>query len=353
MTLARYLARLFVVRFVFILAMFVVLLQMLELLDNAGAALQRGGMRALLIYAALRMPSVIDQAVPISVLLAALVTFLHLAQTNEIVAMRTCGVTVYRMVATLAVVASVIAAAHFLLGDQIAPRSERMFKDWWMGGDAESTRTAEARIWFRDGDSIIGVDRIEDAGALLQGVQLFVRDAEGNLTAQIVAERAEFAGGRWSLSVVRQTSLGPTGAITEAISVLAWPTELTPANFIELSNPTERLSIGRLRDILSGRWSGLRSKAFYQARLHRKFAFPAASLIMVLLAAPAAFGTRRSGHPAYRVALGLAVGFLYLFADAFLLAVGQAGLLAPGLAVWTPVLFFGVAGGAVLVHLEG
>jgi lipopolysaccharide export system permease protein len=352
MTLARYITRLFLARFAFILVVLAALLQIVDLLDNAGTALERGGALTLLIYAALRLPSIVDQVVPISVLLAASLTLLALVQSNEIVAMRSFGVTVYRIVATIVVAALGIAAAHFVLGDQIAPRTERKFRDWWATVGPEPPQPG-TRLWLRDGATAVGVDSVDDGGRLLHGVRLILRDAQGQLTALIVADRAEIRDDAWVLVDVRRTDLVPAGVRTDALQSQIWSTRLTPANFAELLAPTERLSVGHLRDILTGTWAGLRGRQFYEARLHRKFAFPAASLVMVLLAAPAAHGTRRRGTMLYGLALGIAAGLFYLFAEAFMLAIGQAGVLPASLAVWAPVLLFASAGAAVLVHLEG
>lgn len=351
MTLARYIARIFLARFFIILAVLAALLQIVDLLDDAATALERGGSVAVLTYAALRLPSIIDQIVPISVLLAASLTLIALVQSNEIVAMRTFGITIYRMVAMLAAVALGIATVHFALGDQVAPRTERKFKDWWATIAPDSAQPG-TRLWLREGSTVIGIDHVRNGGQILEGIRLLLRNTEGRLTGLIIADRAEIRD-TWVLIGVRRTDIGPQGVQTDTLTSMPWKTQFTPANFAALLAPTERLSVGHLYGILTGTWAGLRGRTFYEARLHRKFAFPAASLVMVLLAAPAAHGTRRRSTALYGLAVGVAAGLFYLFADTFMLAVGQAGLLPPGLAVWTPVILFSSIGGAVLIHLEG
>lgn len=352
MILAGYISKLFVARFAICLAALASLLQILDLLDNAGEALERGGGAVLLKYAALRLPSIVDQVIPISVLLAALITLLALVQSNEIVAMRSFGITVYKIVASLAAASLAIAILHFLLSDQIAPRTERAFRDWWSAGETVPESRRE-RFWLRDGSTVVAVDRVMDGGRELDGLSLFQRDDSGKLTAHLVAERAMFHDGEWRLFTARRTELTEAGIRTTVAPILTWPTHLTPANFADVAKPTESLSLRRLLDLLTGRWAGPRSKAFYETRLHRKLAFPAASIVMVLLAAPVAHGLRRRGGQATGLVLGLAIGFCYLFVDGMMLALGQAGVLPSSLAVWSPLLFFASVGGAVLIHLEG
>jgi lipopolysaccharide export system permease protein len=350
MTLSLYIARLFLARFAIILGILASLLQIVDLLDDAGAALQRGGTAALLTYAALRFPSIVDQLVPISVLLAAALTLLALVQSNEMVAMRTIGVTRYRIVANLGAVAIVIAAIHFAIGDQIAPRTERKFKDWW-GADSGETMQG-TRLWLREGTTVIGIDQVRNGGQDLQGVRLLLRDDEGRLQQLIVAERAEVRDG-WHLVSARRFDVVPDVHRSEIIASMPWDTRFAPADFAALLDPAERLSVAHLRGILQGTSAALRGRTFYEARLHRKFAFPAASLVMVLLAAPAAHGSRRGGTALYGLALGIVAGLIYLFVDTFMLAAGQAGLLPPSLAVWAPAALFASLGGYALLRLEG
>ena len=350
MTLSLYIARLFLARFAIILGILASLLQIVDLLDDAGAALQRGGTTALLTYAALRFPSIVDQLVPISVLIAASLTLLALVQSNEMVAMRTVGVTIYRIVANLAAVALVIAAIHFALGDQVAPRTERKFKDWWSAAGGEMAQGT--RLWLREGTTVIGIDQVRGGGHVLEGVRLLFRDDEGRLQRLVIAERAEARNG-WHLLGARRFDAGPELGRSEIIASLPWDTRFVPADFAALLAPTERLSVAHLHGILKGTAAGLRGRTFYEARLHRKFALPATSLVMVLLAAPAAHGSQRGGTAIYGLAIGIAAGLVYLFVDTFMLAAGQAGLLPPGLAVWTPVALFASIGAAALLRLEG
>lgn len=356
MTLLAYVSRVFAARFFFCLVGLAALLQLLDLLDNATDALNRGGLSAVGWYAVLRLPSTVNQLIPVSVLLGAAAALLALANGNEIVAMRSTGLSLYRIVGFLVPATVVLAVLHYALGDQLAPRAERSFQDWWStashnaadGGDAGSTL-----LWIRDGRTILSVDRLGESGRVIEGLSIFDRDPTGNLSGRITAARAEYKDGHWTLVDVRRTTLRDKSLGAEtSLTSFDWRTTLRPEDFVELAEPVDTLSVGTLLDILAGRRPGAAGEAFYETRLQRKFALPLTSLVMLLVAAPAAAGVGRHGNLSRGLGWGLAAGFLFLIIDGLAVAAGQAGLLPAFLAAWTPALLFASLGGTALIWLE-
>ena len=358
MTLLGYVSRIFLARFLLCLAGFAALLQLLDLLDNATEALSRGGLAALARYALLRIPSTINQLVPVSVLLGALAALLALAHSNEIVAMRSSGLSLYRVVRLLVPATLVVAILHFAIGDQLAPRTERHFQDWWSapqarGGAGARDSTAAAPLWLRDARTLLSVDHVTEHGRAIEGLRIFERDEAGNLSGRIAAARAEYRNGGWMLLdahriAIVDKSVGPEIATPQ----LAWQTSLRPRDFVELAAPTETLSTRALLDIVAGRRPAIAGEAFYETRLQRKFALPLASVVMLLVAAPAAAGVRRHGNVSRGLGWGLAAGFVFLIIDGLAVAAGQAGLFPAALAAWSPTLIFGCIGGTALIWLE-
>jgi lipopolysaccharide export system permease protein len=357
MILSHYLSRLFITRTLAALLAFAALLQLLDLLDSASTVLARGGGAGdLLHYAVLRLPLILERVIPLSVLVGSLATLWGLAQHNEVTAFRAAGMTPYRLVATLMPAALIIAATHFLISDQIAPRTERAFLNWWKSTAPDETgdQPAEAkRIWLRVGGSILAIDKVEDRGHTLDGVELFERDAIGRLTGRVQAARATYEDGRWVLQDGRRFAVAGASTHTEPFERSDWAAALTPANVLDVANPPENLSRSRLRNILRGAWSGTQSPSYYRTRLYASYAGPLASLTMVLLAAPVAHGMRRRGTLSGGLALGLVTGLLFLVSNGLMMALGEAAVVPALLAAWAPTVLFAAFAGAVLVHIEG
>ena len=76
------------------------------------------------------------------------------------------------------------------------------------------------------------------------------------------------------------------------------------------------------------------------------------SLVMLLLAAPAALAPQRNNQ-ATLLLFSLAAGLLFLAVDGVLTALGQTNVLPPLLGAWAGPALFAALAGAALVHLEG
>lgn len=352
--LTRYLTRMFVTRCLAVLLALAALLQLLDLLDAASTVLERdGGAGDLLRYIAYRLPVIVEQVVPLAVLIGSLTTLWTLAGANEVVAMRSIGMTPYQLLGALFPAAVAVGLLHLVLSDQVVPRVERGFIDWWASTTPlDEEPEAPKPLWFRLGDQVVTAKAVSPDGRRLEGVEVFRRTPDGSLTGRLSAESASYDGKAWTLANVARTEVEPSLATTRSESQ-PWDTALTPGNLRDLRAPTERQSVSRLRGILRGTYAGTESRAYYQTRLHETYSGPFATLVMLLLAAPVAHGLRRRGGAMGNLALGVVIGLAFLLVDGLLAAMGEAGSMPPVVAAWAPTLFFAAVGGAILVHVEG
>ncbi|MCR6632822.1 MAG: LptF/LptG family permease [Magnetospirillum sp.] len=351
MTFGLYLNRLFLLRLIVATLALAGLLQLVELMDKADEILARGlGTVGIVRFGLYRLPLLLGPVQPIAVLIAALLTWGALARRGEIAALRAAGVSVARLVAWLIPAGLAAAAAAFALVDQVAPAADAAFTRWWRAtGPAESA--PGGRLWFRDGMDVVAVDRVAADGRSLSGIELVRRQPDGRLAQWIMAERAEWRGGRWTLLAggVRF----PDGQM-RPFDRMPWTTGLVPANLMELAQPVPPLlSSRRLVAALQGRWASRDSPQTLETRLMRVLAVPLAPLLMIVLATPVAGGTPRSGRIPGGMALGLAAGLSYLLLDGILGVLGEAGTLPPLLAAWLSHATFACVGGAMLLYVEG
>jgi lipopolysaccharide export system permease protein len=72
----------------------------------------------------LRLPEFIVLAFPMSTLLATLMTYSRLSSESELIALRGCGVSVYRMVLTAVMLSLLVTGMTFLFNEHLAPASK-------------------------------------------------------------------------------------------------------------------------------------------------------------------------------------------------------------------------------------
>lgn len=345
MTFGLHLSKAVLYRIIFAILLLGGLATALDLVESASEVLKRddGG---LLRYLALKMPLIISAVAPVALILGPVLAFLTFSGRNEFTIMRVSGATTYRMLGALVPLAVALGLGLFALNDRIAPLLESRLLTWL--DDAPSAATGE--FWARTSTEIIHADASSQRGDLIFGAEIYETDPLGRLTARMSAASARFVDGAWRLEDA--TRLIPGDPASIRIDGAVWETPLRPANVRALAAPGQSVAGNVARRILTGGWAGNRTGGYYQVRVYRGYAALLTPAVMVLLAAPAAFGMRRSGGMGRRAAFAVALGFAFLLLDGMLTALGETGALPPLLAAFGATAIFAAIGGYALISLE-
>lgn len=348
-TLTGYFSRVLAGRVIAVLLVFVALLELMDLVDNIGDVLERrGSLTAVFVFTGLRLPTIVESAMPLSVLIGSIAAFTALANRNELVAIRAAGLPPARLLAAFLPVSLLLVILHFVLAFSIVPASERAFTRWW----EPHLHQQDDAIWLSGADSIVRIGSMSPDAGRLRDVAIYLRDEAGNLEADLRAEEAVHGPAGWTLRNAREIQTAAATPEERRQASLAWPSGPEPESIISAVERPERLSTGTLTGMLTAAWSAGSEPAVYRTELARRYSGPVASLIMVLLAAPAISGQRRTGGPVAGAALGLALGLLFLVVGGLMAALGRAEVISPALAAWAPPVIFASFGVALLLHLE-
>ncbi len=326
------------------------ILQLLGLLDRASALIERGGFRAVLRFVGLQLPGLVAETIPLAVLVGATLTFLHLAGTLEMVAMRSCGQSLLQTLRALAPACLLLAAAQFGLQAEVVPRTERAFADWWFRtAPTLANEPAPAPLWFRSGNDVASVGRVSPDGTRLENLTVLQRAPDGRLAAWLRAGHATFHDHRWTLHDLKLAR--PGGGEMAPADALDWPHGPAPGNMVELARPVDSATLSHLAAIIGGERVGSRSKPFYWTLLNRLAAGLFDPILMVLLALPAALTPARSGNGLPGLT-GVSLGLGYLVCAGLLTALGNAGWLPPPAAGWGATVAFAAVGVSRMVRGE-
>ncbi len=352
MTLARYLFLLAASRILTALAVLVGILQILDLLDITTDILDRGlGAGGVFYYGLLRLPRLIEQAAPLAVLAGSLFAFAKLAGESAVTAMRSTGISAYR-ITTLALPAAVLLAiAQLLIGMVVAPRADATLTDWWQS-TAPREQAAEPQdvLTFRVGQEIVMGRPSEDARRL-DDLTIYRRDDTGRLVQRTTAESAAYQGGAWRLVAPRFEAIGDGDVTSGAAQTMTWAENIRPADIQALRTGGATISAAEARRALEGGVS-VRPTSFYDTQIQRAWAAPFACVVMLLLAAPVALANFRGGASTLMVQC-MAAGLLFLVFDGAFTALGESGAAPPLLAAWAAPAIFSALGITTLLYLEG
>jgi len=335
-------------------AIVLAVLQILDLLDVTPDIVERGlGAAGMVQYALLRLPRLIDQAAPLSVLAGGMFAFVKLAGESEFVAMRASGVSIYTLVAMALPAAGFVAVLHVAAVELVAPRTDPALEAWWRatdpGGPPEDSRTKSLRV----GEDVFLVATDDPTGRTLSEMRVYRRDGDGRLIERIESAGAVYGPEGWRLLDARfvrfadgETRSGLAGEIVLARSFA--PADVR-ALFFGDQGASSAASAGRA---LTG-GGAQRPASYYATRLQAAITGPIGDLLMLLIVAPIAMASFRGGQGATFATLSLGAGLLYLVVDGLLIALGESGAISAVLAAWTAPIIFATLAGTVLLKLEG
>lgn len=354
--IARYMARMFLLRTLGFLLGLTIVLMSLDLLGESGRilAVPGNGDAEVWKYVSIRTPQIIALFLPFSVLLAALLTFLTLNQNSEITIFRAAGISPHQILAPLILAGLAIAAVNFAFNDRVLVRAKAEY-DRWKAVDYHPLppeKTARGNVWVHAGGDLWHATTLTGEGASLrlQGVTVYAR-SNGRILQVVRADRAApTASGDWALGNVRQFEVGSGHLVTVPSLLLRSPAR--PQQFTTRDVDADHVPFAELVGAIRKLNSAGKPTAQLVAALNHKISEPLSAALMPLLASVAAFGVARSGGLFIRAVIGLALGFAFFVADNFAMAMADFGTYPPWAAAWAPFLLFFLVGESVLFRSE-
>ena len=355
-TLTLYLARMFIVRIVAMLAVLVFVLMALDLLGKTGdiLAVEGNGQQEIVKYASLRIPQLIASFLPYSVLLATLITLVTLNQNSEVISMKAAGMSAHQVLAPLLLTALLASAISFTFNERVVTRATATLKAWEGAdyGPIPDDPDARSNVYLTDGENILTAARISGTGDAIrmEDVTWYERGEQGQLIRQVRANTASFANPGWTLTGVEQFDV--TAADTTRQDQMLVGEGLTIAQIELDSVDPDAQGFFELSDSIDAYEAVGRRTSELRAKWWHKLSGPLSAFLMPLLGAVAAFGLARSGQLFVRAIIGMALGFAYFVVDNAALAMGSFGGYPPLLAAWAPFFLFALIGETVLIRTE-
>ena len=135
----------------------------------------------------------------------------------------------------------------------------------------------------------------------LLGVRIYQFDSDLRLKALRVADSGTFVrDGLWLLKNVRTTELLPEGARVTRADEWNWKTVLKPSILTVYQVAPEKLEMTSLYDNINVLGSNQQKTSRFEIALWNKIFYPAAVLVMMVLALPFAYFQRRAGGVGFR-----------------------------------------------------
>jgi LPS export ABC transporter permease LptG/LPS export ABC transporter permease LptF len=298
----------------------------------------------LLLFLYYSTPQYIYYLVPLSTLISTLVTIGLLTRSSELIVMRACGISLYRVAIPLLTLGFVWSASMFGLEETVLAQANRKAEDLKrvMRGGVAHTFDVMNRQWVAGKDGrlyhYLGFD---PKGSVLHELTVYeFTQGVWRVSRRTFATTAHYQRGEWNADKGWVRSFDDYAGSTEYKSYASRSLRLEPVEYFRTEQPSaERMSFTDLRRYIKQ----LRTSGFdvvpYLVALHRKVSFPFVAVVMTLIGVPFAVTTGRRGA-LYGIGIGIFLAITYWGLFIIFTAIGGAGMLTPALAAWAPNVMF-------------
>lgn len=297
----------------------------------------------------------LEHLIPVSVLLAVLVVFGLMGKHNELTALKTSGVSIYRCIKAPLLVG--IGAGIFLVfcAELMLPILRSTANRYWLeAGQQIQINSHQQDVWLRGEGFIVHIRHFDAERSMAYDVSLNFFDAQFRLIRRIEARRVVFHATRWSLYNTIDQTLSPA----DGNATVVHHAQLDTAVYFQLDDlkhgvkPAEEMGVFELaayiRRVAADGYDTTALRVDWQA----KITFPLVCILLAILAASIAGRPRRAQGLAVVVIAGLGVAFFFWVVRSFSLALGYAAVLPPLLAAWIPIMIYAGTTAVFLLRAE-
>ncbi len=291
------------------------------------------------------LPAIFIQVSPFACLLATLYTFAKLNQDNEIIAMRSSGLSIFQITKTAIIFGFIVSIFVFWINDKIAPayRMQNMKIKEQIESNNEKPKAKELQILknltiYGSKNRLFYVNKFDPAKNTMEGIIILEHDAKQNITKKIVANKGVFNNNLWEFHQSITYIFDENGQLKSDPQFLEeeiMPLTDTPEEFINQKQSTDLMSLAQIEDYI---WRLSKSGATTVIRnlrvdYYQRFTLPLTNLIIILIGNPFSFKMRRKATGMSSFGISLVVGFIYYVLTAVSIAMGKAGIIIPFLSV--------------------
>ena len=313
-TLTRYIGREVLSAILLIFAALVMLFAFFDLISELGDV-GKGGytISSALLFVALQLPSRMYELFPVAALIGTLFAMAQLVSNSEYTVMRASGMSLVQTAWAVLRVGIPLAAATFLAGEYVAPPAERIAQTVRASGNEAQVVAQQfaSGFWFKQDLTFVNI-RTVLADMTLSGIRMYEFGDDLRLKTVRVAQSGTFVGnGQWKLESVEATEIGPDSTRVTKTPVYMWNTVLRPSILNVYQVAPERLELGALYDNIRVLGNNAQKTSRFEIAFWNKIFYPAAVLVMMVLALPFAHFQRRQGGVGFRIFAGTMIGLSF------------------------------------------
>ena len=307
------------------------------------------------IYFLSKIPFIVAQITPLGILVAVLIVFGLMTKNNEIVALKSGGVSIYCLLRPVVAIGLMITILLFFFSEIIVPVTISKANSIWMSRKAPIIRSQEKNIWIKGNRLIAHIRYYNPAAGSIFGITINYFDKDFRLIRRIDAEKGAFMNGKWVFYDLMEQRLDKATGNYNVYSYKEKAEELDilPQDLKRVVKKAEEMNFLELLAYIKRVEAEGYDATKYRVDLCAKTAMPFVCIIFSILGAGiAAKGKIRKAGMSTGIAFGIGIAFLYWSFYSFCLSLGYGSILPPFIAAWVTNFIFLCFGIFTLLNAE-
>ncbi len=295
-------------------------------------------------YVILKLPFMFVQLTPAGTVLASILVFGIMNRNNELMALKSSGISVYYLIKPAFYTGLFLAFMMFFLGETLVPvtmsRSNYIYNSFIRHHG--KIYSARSNIWIKSDNAIAHFKYFNPIDKTISGITLSFFNNNFKMIQRVDAEKGNFKNGLWQLSHVLEQKYGktPETNTVKSYDVKNFKLDIMPGDLQKIAKKSEEMNFRELSAYIKKIEAQGYDASAYKVDLFGRTAFPFICIIMVLTGA--ATGIRRGIKENFPlgIAIGIGVSFLYWVMFGFCTSLGYGKMLPPFVSAWATNFFF-------------
>jgi lipopolysaccharide export system permease protein len=317
---------------------------------NAGLPIRR-----IATFFLFKLPLIAAQITPVGILLAVLITFGLMNKNNEIIALKSGGMSVYHFLRPILFLGLIITVFLFFVSEILVPITISKVNEIWRQEVKKYTVTSTRKnIWFKGRNSISHISYFNPTDQSISGITINFFDEQFRLIRRVDADKGVYKQGYWVFYDIMEQVLNQE---TESYDVefLSQKNEFIdflPEDLKRVAKKSEEMNFRELYNYIRDVEAEGYDATPYQVDFHGKFALPVACLILCVIGTGITLRKNTMRGISVTIIYGIGVVFIYWISHSFCLSLGYGGILSPIIAAWISNFIFACFGGFNLLNAE-
>jgi len=293
-----------------------------------------------LLVTLLKTPGFVVEVFPVGALVGGLLALGGMARNAELIAIRSAGVSVWRIIGSVMMGGAVLVVLVVMVSELAAPAFEQraeMLKAERM--NQPSVLHTRHGYWIREGSRFVNIRKVFPPAGL-GDVFIYELDEDWRLRSALYAREGEYLEGHWVLTPVYRLDIGPEGVARSSEQEWVSPLGIKPQLLNLVSIKPAVMSGWDLYQYISFLAANDQSRPEYEVALWSKVTVPVTTLILLVLSVAFVLGNLRSVDVGQRVLAGAVTGTLFFILNRSASFVSLVYDVPPVLAAWVPALVF-------------